>query len=245
MILRCCILCLTFASTGYAGEVTVAVASNFLTTLQKVADGFTAETGHTVRIVNGSTGTLYAQITKAAPYDVFLSADQERVTLLAEAGKLLNGMHKPYAVGTLVLYAREAGVLRSDLKASLEAKYLRHFAMADPATAPYGLAASEVLQWLEINEKTMQKAVMGANIGQAFGFVKTGNAQIGFVALSQAMTAGGEWLDISSDHYTPIVQAVGLLAHAKDNSAAQEFYDYLSSDAAQTVLRNAGYRLPQ
>jgi len=236
---------LAFAGPVLAGEVTVAVASNFLTTMQDLARDFQAETGHTVRIVNGSTGMLYAQISKGAPYDVFLSADQVRVLMLVDVGKLLNGNQKPYALGKLVLYARGKGVLAEDIRASLTNKTLRHFAMADPSTAPYGLAARQVLEHIGLESVIEEKAVLGANIGQTFGFVKTGNAEIGFVALSQAMAMGGEWLDISPDAYSPIVQGAGLLIHAKGNEAAREFYDYLSGDAAHAVLVKSGYGVPE
>ncbi len=244
-MLRIALLSLALSGSAFAGEVTVAVASNFLTTAQKIAAGFEAQTGHKVLIVNGSTGTLYAQITKGAPYDVFLSADQERVALLADMGKLLNDSRKPYALGALVLYARDQGVLGVDITASLTADSLRHFAMADPALAPYGRAAAEVLARLELGHMIAQKAVLGANIGQTFGYVKTGNAEIGFVALSQAMAVGGDWLDIPASHHAPIVQGAGLLAHSDGNAAAKAFYDHLSSDAAYAILRASGYGVAQ
>ena len=231
--------------TGKAGEVTVAVASNFLTTMQKLAEGFTARTGHAVRVVNGSTGTLYAQISIGAPYDLFLSADQERVLLLAKAGKLLDGAHKPYALGGLVLYARKSGVLAADIPSSLAQGSAHHFAMADPKLAPYGRAAYQVLVQLGLADMIAQKAVFGANIGQTFGFVKTGNAPVGFVALSQAMAVGGDWLDISPDLYAPIVQEAGLLTHAEGNAAALAFYEHLSSEAAHEILLTAGYGVPE
>lgn len=239
------LLWIALSGSAIAGEVAVAVASNFLTTAQKIAAGFEAQTGHSVNIVNGSTGTLYAQITKGAPYDVFLSADQERVALLADAGKLLNGTRKPYALGTLVFYARDTGVLGADIQTSLTAASLRHFAMADPALAPYGRAAAEVLAQLELGYLIDQKAVLGANIGQTFGYIQTGNAQIGFVALSQALAVGGEWDHIPTSYYAPIVQGAGLLTHSDGNAAARAFYDHLSSDAAHTILRASGYGVPQ
>jgi len=239
------LLGLALAGPGLAGEVTVAVASNFLTTVQQLARGFQAETGHNVHIVNGSTGMLFAQISKGAPYDVFLSADQARVSMLVDAGKLLEGDQKPYAFGKLVLYARGKGVLAEDIRASLTRETLRHFAMADPSTAPYGLAAREVLEHMGLENLIEEKAVLGANIGQTFGFVKTGNAEIGFVALSQAKVIGGEWLDIPPETYAPIVQGAGLLIHARGNDAARGFYDYLSSDAALAVLVKSGYGVPE
>ena len=239
------VLWLGLTGAVWAGEVTVAVASNFLTAAQNIADGFEGQTGHKVRIVNGSTGTLYAQITKGAPYDVFLSADQERVFRLAKTDRLLDGAHKPYALGALVLYARSTGILDADIQTSLARADIRHFAMADPALAPYGRAAAEVLAQLDLVGVVDGKAVLGANIGQTFGFVQTGNAQIGFVALSQAVVVDGDWLDIPASSYAPIVQEAGLLAYADGNAAARAFYDHLSSDAAMKILLSSGYGAPE
>jgi len=239
------VLLLGLTSAAFAGEVTVAVASNFLTTVQKIAGGFTEQTGHQVHIVNGSTGTLYAQISIGAPYDVYLSADQERVLLLADAGRLLEGAHKAYALGGLILYARGGGVLAEDIQSSLAQDSVHHFAMADPDLAPYGRAAYQVLEHLGLTDMIAQKAVLGANIGQTFGFVKTGNAPIGFVALSQAVVIGGAWLDVPPSHYAPIIQEAGLLAHADGNAAARAFYDHLSSDAVRDILQASGYGAPQ
>jgi len=223
----------------------VAVASNFLATAQKIAADFTAQTGHRVHIVNGSTGTLYAQISIGAPYDVFLSADQARVLQLNKDGHLLGGKHKPYALGRLVLYARDGAMLGADIAASLNADSTHHFAMADPELAPYGRAAAEVLDHLGQTGLISQKAVLGANIGQTFGFVQTGNAPVGFVALSQVMDHGGEWLPIEPHLYAPILQEAGLLARAKGNLAAEAFYANLSSDAATQILIQSGYEAAQ
>ena len=243
-LLQLVLLWLALSGNAFAGEVTVAVASNFMTTLQKIANGFETKTGHKVHIVNGSTGTLYAQISKGAPYDVFLSADQKRVLLLKEAGKLHKGAHKPYALGALVLYTKNSSVLGEDIITSLADTSVLHFAMADPALAPYGRAAEEVLAKLGLSEPIREKAVLGTNIGQTFGFVNTGNAQIGFVALSQAMAVEGGWLDIPASYYAPIVQEAGLLSHGEGNAAAKAFYDYLSTQEAQRVLLSSGYGAP-
>lgn len=228
-----------------AGEVTVAVASNFLTTAEKIAEGFSADTGHQVHIVNGSTGTLYAQIINGAPYDLFLSADQDRVLALADAGRLLEGHHKPYALGHLVLYAAKTGVLTKDIQTSLATEAAHHFAMADPALAPYGRAASQVLAHLEVSNLIRQKAVLGANIGQTFGFVKTGNAPMGFVARAQVVGQDGDWLQVPSQLHAPIIQEVGVLAYAQGNDAALAFYDHLSRPAVQAILPEFGYSVPE
>lgn len=243
--LRIALVWVSLTGGALAGDVTVAVASNFLTTADEIADRFQAETGHQVHIINGSTGTLYAQIINGAPYDVFLSADQKRVLLLAKAGKLLEDRHKPYAVGSLVLYARKSGILGTDISASLSADHVHHFAMADPALAPYGRAASEVLAHLQVSEVIRQKAVFGANIGQTFGFVKTGNAPVGFVARSQALKVGGDWLDVPAQFHAAIIQEAGLLARADGNPAALAFYRYLSHPSVREILPARGYQAPQ
>lgn len=244
-MMQIALMWLGLAGPALAGEVTVAVASNFLTTVQEIADTFTADTGHQIHIVNGSTGTLYAQISIGAPYDVFLSADQARVLRLNEAGKLLDGTHKPYALGGLVLYARKSGILTDDIQTSLAATKVHHFAMADPELAPYGRATVEVLAHIGLTDMITQKAVLGANVGQTFGFVKTGNAPVGFVALSQAIKVGGAWLDIPASYYSPIIQEAGLLARAKDNTAAKAFYDHLSSESVAKTLFVSGYGVPE
>lgn len=227
-----------------AGEVTVAVASNFLGTVQKIAKQFQMDTGHTVNLVNGSTGTLFAQIIRGAPYDLFLSADRHRVLLLNDAGKLLDGAHKPYALGKLVLFARDIDKLSGNIENSLKADDIRHFSMADSTTAPYGLAADQVLAALNLSGLIKQKAVIGTNIGQTFNFIATGNAELGFVALSQANQTDGKWIGISEELYDPIVQEVGLLGRSADNEVAKEFYDYLTSDTADALIISAGYGVP-
>jgi len=239
------LLLLVQISASVAGDVTVAVASNFRDTAQKIAEQFNLETGHSVNLVNGSTGMLFAQISKGAPYDVFLSADKARVVRLSEAGKLLDGSHKPYAFGKLVLFARDSQNLAADIKSSLYADTTLHFAIADAASAPYGLAAEQVLTRLDLLDVAKDKAVVGTNIGQTFGFVATGNAAVGFVALSQAKQRDGKWLEISPDLYDPIVQQAGLLARSAGNDAAAEFYRFLCSKTARKIVQDAGYGVPK
>ena len=244
-IMAVVILLFTHSSVVFAGDVTVAVASNFLTTAQKITEKFQDKTGHRVNLVNGSTGALFAQISNGAPYDVFLSADQARILRLAEAGKLLNGAHKTYALGRLVLFAKNSAHLGTNIKSSLLAETTRHFALADAKTAPYGLAAHQVLTQLGLLDLIKDRAVVGTNIGQTFGFVATGNAQLGFVALSQAMQVKGVWIAVADDLHVPIVQEAGLLKRSKGNAAALEFYEFLSSDTAHAILVATGYRVPE
>ncbi len=226
-----------------AGEVTVAVASNFLSTAQQIATGFEAETGHRVAVVNGSTGALFAQISQGAPYDVFLSADRARIAALVQAGQISAANRKVYARGKLALVAGDPALLMGDdIRATLNGPY-RRFAMANPALAPYGRAAQQVLA--RLNLKIGTKAVTGANAAQSAVFVKTGNADLGFVGLSQVKEIGGGWIDVPTDLYDPIEQDAGLLNRAIDHPAARAFYDYLSGQSSLDIIQAAGYGWPE
>lgn len=224
-----------------AAEVTVAVASNFLDTAQRLTARFEAQTGHQVRLVNGATGALFAQIHSGAPYDLFLSADVARVARLEAEGMLAGAGRKPYALGQLVLYARRAPALGPDVAGSLRAETTRHFAMADPALAPYGRAAEEVLAALDPDGLIAGKAVIGTNVGQAHAFVATGNAEMGFVALAQVIDADGVWIVVPATLYAPIVQEAGLLARAEANPGARALFDYLTGPEAQAIITRSGY----
>jgi molybdate transport system substrate-binding protein len=229
------------SSLAWAEQVTVAVASNFLVTARDVAAAFSAETGVEVRLVHGSTGKLFAQIRSGAPYDVYLAADQARPARLKDLGDAQ--AVKSYAIGQLALVHGEA-VSPGDLDDLLARPGLR-FAIADPSVAPFGAAAREVLQ----NRRGAgwdRNLVMGENVGQAFTFVATGNADAGLVALSQPRSYDGRiWvLALPPGSHAPIVQDAALLARAADNANAQSFFDFLSSDFAQIILADAGYLAP-
>jgi molybdate transport system substrate-binding protein len=230
-----------------AGEVTVAVASNFLMTAQGIARAFETGTGHRVNLVNGSSGTLFAQISHGAPYDVFLSADRERIALLDRAGKIAPGKRGVYALGKLVLVSLDRKLLIGEDVAQTLTGGARKFAMANPALAPYGYAAQEVLENLGLGELAGSRAVLGANAAQAAVFVKTGNAGVGFLALPQVMDAGfdGAWIEIPAELYSPIEQEAALLVRASDNPAALGFYEYLSSENARADILASGYGLPE
>lgn len=225
-----------------AETVTVAVASNFLVTARDIEAVFEAETGHEVELVHGSTGKLFAQVRSGAPFDVFLSADQARPARLAEVGLVVD--IKPYAVGRLAL-VHGAGVAPTDLDTILARADLR-FAIADPAVAPYGLAARDVLRD-RLGEGWDANVVLGESVGQAFAFVATGNADAGLVALSQPRTYDGEiWvLPIPASAHASILQDAALLTRAADNAAAQAFYEFLGTDFVGFILQDAGYALPQ
>lgn len=226
-----------------AAEVTVAVASNFLTTAEVIAESFEAETGHELRLAHGSTGRLYAQVLNGAPFDVFLAADQERPALLEADGLTL--ARKPYAIGRLVLVAApELGLAMDRLGEGLQG---RRIALAEPKVAPYGLAAEEVLISVGLPpDGDGARFLFGESVGQVANIFATGNAEAAFVAAAQLLVLDipeAEALPLDGLH-VPIVQDAVLLARAEANPAARAFYDYLSSEAATVLLQNSGYDAP-
>ncbi len=240
------VLVLWASLTGsvWADSARVAVASNFQTTAGLLKSAFESATGHRVDIVTGSSGGLYAQIVQGAPYDLFLSADSDRVVRLEQAD-MLGAARKTYAIGTLVLWSPDAGLLFPDIELSLRRETTRHFAMADPELAPYGRAAREVIAALGLDDVMAEKAVIGANIGQAFALVATGNAQMGLVALSQVTGLDGAWTSVPDSLHAPVIQDAGLLLHGADNAAARAFFAFLDSDTARRIIRQAGYAVAQ
>ncbi len=223
------------------GEATVAVASNFLPTARRLAEAFAAQTGHRLRLANGATGTLHAQIVKGAPFDVFLSADRARVDDLERAGLLAPGKRMTYAVGRLVLYLRDPALGGDTLEETLRRGALARIAMADPALAPYGRAAGEALRALGLEEALRARLVRGHNIAQAFAFVQSGNADAGFVALSLAQGEGGARIWVPEDLHAPILQDAALLRRGAENPAARAFFAWLGTPRAREIIRAAGY----
>lgn len=232
-------------SPALAGEVTVAVASNFLIPFKQLAQDFRKESGHAVLTVSGSTGKLYAQIIHGAPFDVFLAADRERPRLLEREGKAAPAMRFTYARGKIVLWSADPKRIDGDGAAVLRRGNFRHLALANPKTAPYGKAAFTALNRLNLWEALSPIIVRGENISQTFQFVATGNAEIGFVALAQVLdprlkTQGSHWR-VPEDLYDAIDQDAVLLTHGRLNPAARAFLQYLKSDRAQKIIQSYGY----
>lgn len=229
------------ASAASAESVTVAVASNFLVTARDIAAAFEAETGHEVEIAHGSTGKLFAQIRSGAPFDVFLSADAARPERLAEVGLAVDV--RPYAIGRLAL-VHGPEIAPGDLDEILGRADIR-FAIADPAVAPYGAAARDVLR-ARRGDTWDADLVLGESVGQAFTFVVTGNADAGLVALAQPRTYEGEiWvLEIGDSAHQPIRQDAALLTRSADRAEAQAFYEFLRSEIVRLILLDAGYEVP-
>jgi molybdate transport system substrate-binding protein len=222
-------------------RVTVAVASNFSRAAAELSEKFAGDTGITVRISNGSTGKLYAQILNGAPFDVFLAADTERPILLEQSGHAVAGSRATYAEGALVLWSGQAG----DCLAALRDELGGRVALANPATAPYGKAAIEYLSAEGLWHSVSRRAVYGENINQALQFVATGNAAIGFIAKSQLGApqlpkAACIW-ELPATSYSSLEQQAVLLARAADNEGALRFIEYLHSESAHEILARHGY----
>ena len=228
-----------------AETITIAVASNFIVTMDTLVNEFEAESGHEVQVSYGSSGRIYAQIINGAPFDMFFSADQEKPELLEENGQAVRGSRFSYAIGTLVLWSKNSS-LNLNQGEILRQGNFNKLSMANPRLAPYGVAAVQVLAYLGVEDATRDKWVLGENIAQAYQFVETGNADLGFVALSQVMVsgslkAGSVWF-IPTEQYSPIRQDVVLLTRGQNKQAAVEFLDFLQSSQARSIIEDYGYR---
>ena len=234
-----------------AEEVTVAVAANFTAPMQKIAQAFEQDTGHKAKLVFGSTGKFYAQIKNGAPFAVLLSADVETPARLEQEGAVVAGTRFTYAVGRLALWSKNPALVDNKgqvlLSKNTDKNSFKKLAIADPKLAPYGTAAIEVIERMGVIAKVRPKLVQGDSIGQAFQFVMTENAELGFVAYSQIstdgrITQGSAWV-VPQNLYTPLRQDAALLSLGKDNAAALALIKYMRTDRAKTIIRTYGYTL--
>jgi molybdate transport system substrate-binding protein len=225
-----------------ADEVQVAVASNFAPVLEQLEPMFEQQSGHTLTVISGATGSHYAQIVNGAPFDVFLAADAERPLQLEQEGKAIVGTSFSYALGKLVLWSADAAVVDAQGEV-LKSNAFRYLAIANPQLAPYGEAAQQALTALALWEHVQGRIVQGDNIAQTLQFVQTGNAELGFIAKSQLLDVGqsGSSWDVPADLYSPIVQQGVLL---KDSPAAREFIVFMQEADTKATIRAAGYELP-
>jgi molybdate transport system substrate-binding protein len=230
------------AAAAHAGETRVAVAANFTEPAIELARVFAEETGNTAVMSFGASGQFFAQIAQGAPFEVFLSADDARPARAVEEGFGIAGSTFTYAVGRLVLWSKDPDLVVGP--GTLEAGQFHKIAIADPATAPYGAAAIETMEALGLQEALAPKIVQGTNISQAFQFVETGNAEVGFVALSQVIgdESGSRWV-VPAELHTPIRQDAVLLATGGDSAAAEAFLAFLKSPTAAKVIEGFGYAL--
>jgi molybdate transport system substrate-binding protein len=245
VVMLVAIIVLTTPVTARAGEATVAVAANFAEVIEEIETMFEAASDHTLRVTTGSTGKLYAQIKQGAPFDMLLAADQARPKRLEAEGDAVPGSRFTYAIGQLTLWSCDAERIGADGRAVLKAGDFDHLAIANPDLAPYGLAAKQALQHFGLWDPLQPKLVMGQNIGQTFSMVATGNAQLGLVSKSYAVSArnetpGSRW-DVPAEAHDPIRQDAIILKRAADNPAARAFTDFLRSDAARDMISRFGY----
>ena len=224
------------AGQALADEVQVAVAANFTAPMERIAADFERDTGHRALLSFGATGKFYAQIKNGAPFGVFLAADAKTPERLVTEGDAVAESRFTYAFGHLLLWSAQEGTV-DDQGAVLKTGDFGHLAIANPKTAPYGAAAIEVLTKLDLLEKLQPRFVTGENISQAHQFVASGNAELGFVALSQVvvdgkLTGGSAWL-VPEDLYSTIQQDAVILKQAAYNPAAQALAEYLKGAAAR------------
>ncbi|UXN74812.1 molybdate ABC transporter substrate-binding protein [Devosia sp. A8/3-2] len=225
------------SSAAYADSASVAVVANFTKVAEELAVLFKTETGHDLVLSFGATGQLYTQITRGAPFEVLLAADDERPTRAVTEGFGVDGTVFTYAIGTLALYSTSIDV--TDGEVALKGPFEK-LAIADPEAAPYGRAAVEALTALGIYDAVQPKIVTGENISQTLQFVESGNAELGFVAASRVVGKDSVWL-VPSGFHEPIRQDAVLLKAGEANPAAAAFIDFLKSDEAVAVIEAAGY----
>jgi molybdate transport system substrate-binding protein len=237
-------LTLAVSAAARADDVTVAVAANFAAPMKAIAAAFTEATGHQVVVSTGATGALAAQVANGAPFEVFLAADAATTARLERDGLAVPGTRRTYAVGRLALWSAKEDYVDT-AGAVLKTGGFAHLAIANPKLAPYGAAAVELLGKLGLFTALEPRFVQGGNIGQAFQFVGSGNAELGFVALSQVwrdgkFTSGSGWVVPAALH-APLAQDAVLLNRGADHAAARALLEFLRSPGARAVMQSYGY----
>jgi molybdate transport system substrate-binding protein len=235
-------LALGAALPAQAAQTNIAVAANFTDAANEIAQTFKAKTGHEAVLSFGSTGQFYTQITQDAPFEVFLAADDERPTKAVEEGFAVPGSQFTYAIGKLVLWSKDPDLVQGE--AILKSGDFTKISIANPDAAPYGAAAVQAMKALGVYDQLAPKIVQGNNISQAFQFVQTGNAELGFVALAQVIDdkEGSRW-EVTDDLYDPIKQDAVLLKKGADNEAAKAFLEFLQGPEAEAIITRFGYGL--
>ncbi|MEO7860331.1 MAG: molybdate ABC transporter substrate-binding protein [Nitrospirales bacterium] len=228
-----------------AEQAMVAVAANFVPPFREVALEFEKATGHTVQVASGASGNFFTQIKNGAPFDVFFSADAERPKLLEEEGLAVKGSRFTYAIGRLVLWSADPNLVKGE--DTLRSEKFKHLAIANPKAAPYGVAAMQTMQKLGVWESVQSRLVMGESLGQTIGFIESGNAELGFLALSQVLDPkmkgkGGRW-DVPINLHEPIKQDVVLLTKGKENPSANALMEFMGSPQAMAIIERYGYEL--
>ncbi len=237
-------LLMMFVTPAHAAAVRVAVAANFSQPMQEIAARFNRETGYSALLTSGSSGKFYAQIKNGAPFGIFLSADADKPARLEQEGLAVTGSRFTYAHGALALWSANPDMIQGRAEI-LRGGRFRHLALANPLLAPYGVAALETMDSLGVKQRLTRRFVQGENIAQTYQFVATGNAELGFVAVSQItmegkLKSGSAWL-VPAGLHRPIRQDAVLLLPARDNPAARALLEYLRSDAAGAIIARYGY----
>lgn len=236
---------LLYSSLAVAEPMTIAVASNFRVTAGEIVAAYTKYSGSDVRVSVASTSKLYAQIRNGAPFDVFLAADSRHPRLLQEAGFAVAGSRRTYATGGLVLWSRD----ETDCRAALDNLGKRRLAIANPQTAPYGVAAQQFLVAAGLWEAVEPRLVYGENVGQAMQFAATRNAQLGLVAASQAADPGAPqsscaWR-VPAGMHDAIEQQLVVLQRGGNNPQVAAFVEFLGGDTARGIMLEYGYGVPE
>ncbi len=228
------------AAPAVAAEIRVAVAANFVEPVKEIGALFTKATGHQAVFSSGATGQLYTQITQDAPFEVFLAADQATPQQAIDEGFAVAGTRFTYATGRLALFSKDPALVKGE--AALTEGRFAKLAIANPATAPYGAAAVEAMKALGVHDALAPKLVQGNNSAQTYQFVETGNAELGFVALSQIVrhTEGSRWL-VPDRLHSPIAQDAVLLQRGADSAAARTFLAFLKGPEARVIVERFGY----
>jgi molybdate transport system substrate-binding protein len=239
-----CLLLALLSPIVVAADVQVAVAANFTAPMQVIAADFEKTTGHQAKLAFGATGKFYAQIKNGAPFEILIAADDETPVKLEKEGLAVSGSRFTYAIGQLALWSAQPGYV-DDTGAVLKQGAFTHLALANPKLSPYGAAAVETLNKLGLLAVLQPKFVQGENIAQTFQFVSTGNAELGFVALSQVVEGGkfksGSAWRVPPNLHAPIRQDAVILARGKDNPAALALMKYLKEDKARAIIKAYGY----
>ena len=226
----------------HAGEINLAVAANFATPIEEINKLFTAKTGHTVKVSLGATGQLYSQIKNGAPFQLFFAADKDRPEKLVKEGDAVEKSLFVYSIGKLVLWSPKVKKLDEN---TLKNGEFQHIAIASPKTAPYGEAAKQALIKLGLWDGLQKKLVQGDSITQAYQFIATGSAELGFIALSQYQTKpeGHYWL-VPQELYQPLEQAAVLLKKAEKDEVALAFLDFVKTKEIRQLIEKFGYSVP-
>ena len=238
------VLAALMSPSAVAEETTVAVASNFTGAMRALVEVFERETGHEVVPVFGASGRFTAQVSNGAPFDVFFSADRDKPIALERNGLAVAGTRFTYALGGLVLWSLDGGLVDAGGQVLRDRGFSR-LALANPRLAPYGLAATEALGNLGLLESLRSTFVQGENIAQTYQFVSSGNAELGFLALSQVtrdgeIVEGSGWI-VPRSLYRPIRQDAVLLGHGAENQAARQLLDFVRSDRGRAIIESFGY----